>query len=62
MIAVTAQRMELSQQKIAEIIDMAVDCWHEVADEHDIDPCNCFRELFAKRLIDEGLFVGYNKL
>ena len=53
---------DLKQKEIANIIDLAVQCWHEVADEHEIKHCNCFREAFARRLIDLGVFVGYDKL
>jgi hypothetical protein len=51
-----------TQHELAQIIDIAVDCWHEVADEHDIAHCNCFRESFARRLIELGIFIGYDKL
>jgi hypothetical protein len=50
------------QKLIASIIDTAVDCWHEVADDHDIEHCNCFRDVFAQRLIDQDVFIGYTKL
>lgn len=50
------------QEKIARIIDEAVGCWHDVADEHDILHCNCFRQALADRLIELGIFEGYTKL
>ena len=53
---------QMTQNDIADIIDLAVDCWHEVAESHDIKPCNCFRELFAGKMIDRGTFIGYDKL
>ena len=49
----------VEQRQIANIIDIAVRCWHEVADDHDIKHCNCFLEKFAQELIDRKLFVGY---
>jgi len=52
----------LKQKQIASIIDEAVSCWHEIADTHEIKHCNCFRDLLAKRLIEQGLFIGYDKL
>lgn len=36
------------------ILDEAVDCWHKVADDHNIKHCNCFKEMFARRLIELG--------
>jgi hypothetical protein len=54
--------MEIKQKEIAEIIDEAVDAWHHIADTHGLKHCNCFREEFARRLIDKGTFVGYHKL
>jgi hypothetical protein len=54
--------MKMTQQQIAALIDEAVDTWHHIADTHDIKHCNCFRDEFAKRLIDKGIFVGYRKL
>lgn len=47
------------QVKLANLIDLAVVIWHEVAEEHNIRHCNCFREAFASRLIKDGTFVGY---
>ena len=52
----------MTQSEIADLIDIAVACWHEVAEEHEIKHCNCFREAFARKLIDDGIFVGYDKL
>lgn len=51
---------ELTQQDIAHIIDLAVTHWHGVADEHDFPHCNYFREAFAKAMIEEGFFIGYD--
>ena len=53
---------EIDQVEMARIIDEAVSCWHEVADDHGIKHCHCFREMFAQRMIDLGLFIGYDKL
>lgn len=52
--------MKLNNAEVARIIDEAVACWHMVADDHDIKHCNCFRDTFAQRLIDLGLFEGYH--
>lgn len=53
---------EVTQKEIIDLIEHAVDCWHEVAKGHDIKPCNCFRETFVRRLMSEGLFNGYDKI
>jgi len=50
------------QREIAWFIDHAVEKWHEVAEEHDIKSCNCFREALAGSLVDEGIFAGYDTL
>jgi hypothetical protein len=64
-LGVYAGRMEdgimekAEHDKMVIIVDMAVDCWHAVAKEHGLKPCNCFRELFVASLIKAGLFDGY---
>lgn len=50
------------QYLFAHIIDEAVDAWHYVADTHDFPHCNCFRDEFARRLIRQGIFVGFDKI
>jgi hypothetical protein len=52
----------MSNREMAALIDEAVHAWHEVARDHGTRPCNCFREEFARRLIKQGKFCGYDKL
>lgn len=51
-----------TQREIAHLIDIAVECWHDIANTHDIKHCNCFLDNFTRRLIDLGIFIGYDKL
>lgn len=51
-----------NQDLVVRIIGEAVDAWFEVLDEHDYRRCNCFRENFVHRLIDQKIFVGFDKL
>jgi len=51
--------MSASRDEVKQIINEAVACWHDVADDHDIKHCNCFRDAFVRRLIDLKLFDGY---
>ena len=41
----------MEAKEVCEILDLAVDKWHEVADEHNIKHCNCFRVEFGEALI-----------
>jgi len=42
----------MTYEEMHRIIDEAVLAWHEVADKHEIKHCNCFREKFARKMID----------
>ena len=40
------------EQTPTKFIGKAVECWHDVADEHDFPHCNCFRDMLTRRLRD----------
>lgn len=49
-------------ERMTELIDLAVECWHMVADDHGGQHCNCFREKFVQTLIDRKMFDGYQRV
>lgn len=49
----------IERAELKKLIDEAVACSHEVADDHGIQHCNCFREKFVSRLIEMGYKSPY---
>jgi hypothetical protein len=41
----------VSNEEAIAVLELAVKVWHEVAKDHEIVPCNCFREEFGQALI-----------
>ena len=45
-------------KEACDVIDLAVEKWHCVAQEHEIKPCNCFKEEFGRAIMKKYSFSG----